>query len=95
MTTTDWSVSGLCIVARPEDLTGLESSLNQRPGVEVHACDPSSGKLVVVQECTTVEEHRDGLREIQALPGVICADLVMLYQDIDETQRTTTPGGAS
>ena len=72
----------------------MSRSRDKQPS-EAPSSASSSGKLVVVQECTTVEEHRDRLREIQALPGVICADLVMLYQDIDDTQRTTTTGGAS
>ena len=90
---TPWSVSGLCITVRPEDLAKLEELLNQRPGLEVHARDPETGKLVVVQECATIAEHRRRLEEIQAIPGVLTADLVMHYQPESES-ATTESGGA-
>jgi nitrate reductase NapAB chaperone NapD len=81
MTVSQWSVSGLCITARPEELATVRAVLNDRPGVEVQASDPARGRLVVTQECATLEDHRDGLREIQALPGVLTADLVVHYRD--------------
>jgi len=94
MTESNWSVSGLCITARPDDLAAVEGILNDRPGVEVHASDPQTGRLVVVQECATVEDHQNKLREIQALPGVLTADLVVHYQDPDHSQQSPASGGA-
>ena len=94
MDASGWSVSGLCITTRPENMAGVEESLSKRPNTEVHARDPKSGKLVVVQECATVEDHQKGLREIQALPNVIYAELVMHYQDPENLQSRPTTGGA-
>ena len=68
MTESTWSVSGLCVTARPEDLEKVAEMLNAMPGTEVHATDPDTGKLVVVQERATIAEHRRGLAELQALP---------------------------
>ena len=86
-----WSVSGLCITARPERLAAVEKMLNQRPGLEVHARDQESSRLIAVQECATIEEHEQKLRELQALPGVLTADLVLHYQDpADDIEPTTT-----
>lgn len=90
----DWSVSGLCVTTRREDLTSVTGLLNARPGVEVRASDPQSGRLVVVQEGSSVEDHQDKLREIQALPGVLTADLVVHYQDLDDFQQPRATGGA-
>ena len=85
-----WSVSGLSITARPEDLAEVEENLNQRQGLEVHARDPVSGKLVAVQECATIAEHRQRLEEVQAIPGVLTADLVMHYQPENDSDPTTS-----
>lgn len=90
----DWSVSGLVVTTRCEDLAAVAEILNDRSGVEVHAGDPRSGRLVVVQEGTSVEDHQDGLREIQALPGVLTADLVIHYQDPDAPEQPPATGGA-
>jgi nitrate reductase NapAB chaperone NapD len=89
-----WSVSGLCITTRPENMTGVEYRLNLLPNTEVHARDPKSGKLIAVQECATVKDHRNGLREIQALPDVIYAELVMHYQEPEDPQPAKSTGGA-
>ena len=91
MTEVEWSVSGLCITARPERMAAVEVMLNERPGLEVHARDPQSGRLIAVQECTTVEEHQQRLRELQTLPGVLTAELVLHYKDpIDSGEPMTT-----
>ncbi len=93
MTATDWSVSGLCVTARPENLDEIEALLNSLPGTGVHARDLHSGRLVVVQERASIEDHRQGLRELQALPGVLTAELVLHFQDPDDRPDTSTPGG--
>ena len=94
MTESKWSVSGLCVTARPEDLTAVQKILNDRRGIEVHGVDSGSGRLVVTQEGSSVAEHQDGLRAIQALPGVLTADLVIHYQDPDSPQQSQATGGA-
>jgi nitrate reductase NapAB chaperone NapD len=81
MTMSRWSVSGLCVTTRPEDLATVREMLKERPGVEVAAGDAGGGRLVVTQEFATVREHQDGLRQIQSLPGVLTADLVIHYLD--------------
>jgi nitrate reductase NapAB chaperone NapD len=92
MTDVGWSVSGLCITARPERMAALEDLLNARPGLEVYARDQQSGRLVAVQECATVEEHRQKLRELQTLPGVLTAELVLHYRDSVDGEPPTTTG---
>jgi nitrate reductase NapAB chaperone NapD len=91
MPNTNWSVAGLCVTARADDLDAVEALLSARPDLEVHARDDDSGRLVVVQERSTIREHRRGLEEIQALPGVLTAELVVHYNDpqgADSVQRT-------
>ncbi len=95
MIATDWSVSGLCVTARHEDMEAVEVMLNRLPGIEVHGRDPHSGRLVVVQERCSIEEHKQGLRELQSLPGVLTAELVVHFQDPEDQSTPTTSGGAS
>ena len=74
------SVSGLCLMVRPEHLNEVEESLRELEWIEVHARDEATGRLIVVQEHETVEEHQKGLRELQAVPHVLTADLVVHYK---------------
>jgi len=88
----EWSVSGLCVTARADRLAEIEETIGGRPGLEVHARDPQSGKLMVVQERATIEEHRQGLCELQALPGVLTAELVLHYRDPGDHPGPATTG---
>lgn len=95
MTTIDeWSVSGLCVTARPDRLVEIEETIAARPGFEVHARHPRTCKLVVIQERMTIEEHRRGLRELQQIPGVLTAELVLHYRDTSDEPDPPTSGGA-
>jgi nitrate reductase NapD len=53
--------------------------LESLPGVEVHHSYPSQGRLILVQETSTVAEQKDGLRRIQVHPEVLMAELVYHY----------------
>jgi nitrate reductase NapAB chaperone NapD len=80
----DWSVSGLCLMVRPERMAEVERQLDELPWLEVHARDEPTGRLIVVQEHATVEEHRQGLRQLQAIPDVLTADLVVHHKGSPE-----------
>lgn len=71
------SVSGLCLMVRPELMGEVEASLRDFAWVEIHARDEATGRLIVVQEHQTIEEHQNGLRKLQAVPHVLTADLVV------------------
>lgn len=68
------SVSGLCLMVRPEHLNEVEANLRELDWIDVHARDEATGRLIVVQEHETVEEHQQGLRKLQAVPHVLTAD---------------------
>lgn len=95
MTVSNWSVSGLCVTTRPENLETVAASLNRLPGTEVHARDPHSGKLVVVQERSSIEDHKQALRHVQSLPDVLAAELVLHFQDLDDRPAPNPTGGAT
>ena len=94
-TAAEWSVSGLCVTTWPERLDEIEELIQRRDGFEVYARDPQTGKLVVVQERTSVDEHRRGLRELQTLPGVLTAELVLHYEEPAGRRDENTTGGRS
>jgi len=81
---TQGSVSGLCLMVRPEHLDAVEAELRELPWLEIHARDDETGKLIVVQEHETVKEHQDGLRTMQTIPNVLTADLVVHHRLTDE-----------
>ena len=68
--------SGILVVVDPMDLRCSIEELGSVPGIEVHYCEPESGRLIVVQETDTVEDQQMGLRRIQALETVKMAALV-------------------
>ena len=79
------SVSGLCVMVRPEHLEDVESSLAVLDWVEVYARDETTGRLIVVQEHQTIKEHQDGRRRLQAVPHVLTAYLVVHHSlPVDE-----------
>jgi nitrate reductase NapD len=84
------NVSGIAVVARPSLLQAASLGIEALPGVEIMAVDPGASKLVVVQELPAVEDHIAGLRTIQALPGVLTADLV--YHYFESTEDTESAG---
>jgi nitrate reductase NapD len=45
-------------------------------GVDVHHCDPATGRIVVTQEAETIQAEVDGLKRIKSLPHVILAEMV-------------------
>lgn len=74
-------VSGLSVVVRPALFDAAVEAIAELPGAEVFASDPSTNRLVVVQDLPSVDQHVEGLRRIQALPQVLVAELVYLHSD--------------
>ncbi len=71
-----FTCSGIAVVARPDRFAEVCQALGELSGVQVHAQDPPSGRIVVTQVAPTTTEQADGLRRIQQIPGVLAADLV-------------------
>ncbi len=80
ITDAERSVSGLCLMTRPEHLDAVVERLRELSWLEIHAREDATGRLIVVQEHDTVEEHEKGLRELQAIPHVLTADLVVHHK---------------
>jgi len=78
------NLSGILVLAPPERCAEVADSLNQIPGVEVHICEPQ-GRIIAVQEATTIDDEVAGLRRIKDLPHVISAELVYHYLGDDDS----------
>ncbi len=75
--------SGIVVVAKRLRVGDCQRELEALPGVEVHYCQPETGRLVVVQETESAEEQKRGFERIQALPAVEAAALVEYRIDAD------------
>jgi periplasmic nitrate reductase NapD len=78
------NISGIVVACEPTGIDTCATALSAIPGVEVHAFDRARGRLVITQETASTGEQDDGLRLVQALPGVLHAALVYHYFDEGE-----------
>ena len=62
-------------------MTNCIRELESLPGVEVHYSYPSQGRLILVQETSTLAEQEQSLRRIQDHPEVLMAELVYHYAE--------------
>jgi nitrate reductase NapAB chaperone NapD len=80
------NLSGILVLARPENTEAVARGLSELPGVEVHYRAPSQGKLVIVQEAESVGAEVESIMRIKAHPGVISAEMVEhWFEDDNET----------
>ena len=73
------NVSSVVVRVTPAGAADGVRRLESLPGVEVRYMDLPRGRIVVTQETRTTDEQEAGLRRIQALPGLLSAELVCHY----------------
>jgi len=73
------NLSSIVVRVAPDKVADGVRRLEVLPGVEVQFTDAARGRIVVTQESGTTEEQEAGLRRIQALPGLLSAELVCHY----------------
>ncbi len=76
-------ISGILVRTAPAAVQTFVAKLAVFGELEVDRFDEASGQIVVVQESSTREEQEEGLRRIQALPGVASAELVCHFVEQD------------
>ena len=81
-------IASMVIRTRPEDIRGIETSLNAMTGVDVHAVT-TDGRLVVTIEGADRSICGERLMAIHAIPRLLSAGLV--YEQSDEAITETTP----
>jgi nitrate reductase NapAB chaperone NapD len=75
--------SGILVATSPARMANCIRELESLPGVEVHHSYPSQGRLILVQETSTLAEQEQSLRRIQDHPEVLMAEPV--YHCAEET----------
>ena len=60
----------------------MVEQLQQLDGIDVHHIDAATGRIVITQEAATISDEVDGLKRIQALPGIILAE--MSYHNFED-----------
>ncbi len=73
-------VSGIVLVCPSDESAGVRARVEELPWAEVRHTDPS-GRLVVVIEAADTAESMTRLKQLQALPDVLMAELGGYYQD--------------
>jgi nitrate reductase NapD len=73
------NLSGILVVAVPERCEEVAEVLAAMPGIEVHQKDPATGKIIVVQEASSIENEANGARALQQVPGVLSVNMVYHY----------------
>ena len=79
------NISSIVVRVSPSGLAEGVRRLGALAGVEVQFTDAARGRIVVTQESESTDEQEAGLRRIQALPGLLSAELVCHYfGDLEE-----------
>lgn len=87
------NVSGIVVRVDPSGLAASVRRLHELPGVEVQFTDPTRGRIVVTQESEATGEQEVGLQRIQALSGVLSAELVCHYfGELGDDDAASGPG---
>ncbi len=77
------NLSAILVVVPADEIDAASAGLEALPGVEVRHTDPTTGRLLVIQEAADVDTEVEGLRRIQALPGIILAEMVYHHFEDD------------
>jgi len=75
------NISSIVIQAMSEHIDALVETLKEAEFCEYHMHDKKKGKIIVTVEGEGVEEEIEKLIEIQRLPHVMAADMMMTYQE--------------
>jgi len=83
--------SGILVTTDPRHFTDSVNNLKRLNGVAVFHQDAKKGRVVVVQETTTIKDQEVGFNRMGSLRHVLSVELVYHYADPD-TPVTRTPG---
>lgn len=76
------NVSGILVIVPTEHVAVSIKELGLLPGIDVHYCDPQTGRIVVTQEAETIQAEIDGLKRLKGIAHVILAE--MIYHCFEE-----------
>lgn len=76
--------SGILVTTDPRHFTDCVGDLKRLSGVAVFHQDPGKGRVVVVQETTTIKAQEAGFNRMGSLAHVLSVELVYHYADPDD-----------
>jgi nitrate reductase NapAB chaperone NapD len=74
--------SGILVTVKPARFTESVHTLEQLSGIEIFHSDPEKGRIVAVQETSSLKEQETGFSRIGSLPHVLAVELVYHYRDV-------------
>ncbi len=89
------NLSGIVVATRPQSTSLVVDRLGAIDGVQVYNIDQDTGRIVVVQEASSIDDEVAGLKRIQSVPDVAMAEMVYHYFAEDDSLATKAPGDMS
>jgi nitrate reductase NapD len=78
------NISGILVIVSPQRVDSMVDHLNGMDGIDVHHIEAATGRIVITQEAATISDEVDGLKRMQALPGIILAEMSYHYFEEDQ-----------
>jgi len=75
------NISSIVVQAMPENIESLVEIFKNSNFCEYHLHDRDKGKIILTIEGKDVEEEIEKLIQIQQIPDVMTADMMMTYQE--------------
>ena len=75
-------IAGVEVLAKPEDLPGIEVTIGAMPQAEVHAVR-GDGRLVVIVEAEDYQKTSEAVLALHQIKGVLAATLVYQHSEED------------
>lgn len=91
------NISSIVVQVRQEYIDEVVDTLKAADFCDYHFHDKSIGKIIVTVEGEGVEEEIAKVKQIQAVPHVIAADMMMAYseEELDKERSKLEIGGPS
>lgn len=86
------NISGVVVRTKAENTEAVVKSLQESGLCEVHQAE-DNGKIIITIEGTSIKDETEKLKQIQALPHVVSADMAYAYSDQDFKESKVTPDG--
>lgn len=89
------NISSIVIQANATHIEEVVTACKQSDFCDYHFHDASIGKIIVTIEGEGISEEMEKLKKIQAMPHVICADMMMAYSEdeLDEERAKLDASG--
>jgi len=75
------NISSIVLQAKPEHIDAIVKVCQESDFCDYHFHDATIGKIIVTVEGENIDEEMQKMKKIQAIPHVICADMMMAYSE--------------